>query len=407
MHQMAPSLRNKALVVTALSLIAWLLWSETRTIHHPWADLSRGAYTDHFSHMNAARVFPRVGLDLWRRGPRTYLPELQGEALARMPADIRAGGSYSGGVYLLPGLPADKPWVTSWAHNPRLYPPGDLVLVAPIAALYEWTDLSLAQANRLLIALFLVFTHIGLFFALQLALREGGLSTPLLWICLLLVYSESVHWALEGFYDFSVATPLLLCVGYLRRRRALAAAVAYCAAAFIHFRALFFAPYAIYAAWMFLQDAQWRGFTRRHWLAVLAMLPLTAGVFVVFGILSPVLTKLPVNNPVNVLVQPLTATLIVVFGLIVMAAAGLIVRARAWLDLAMLVWMAGMLATLREAYYWHINILLIWLVMPVVRARRGGDESVRGARLLVLTYAGTTVFRNLLWPVWVELLWRA
>ena len=58
---------RKALIVTLISLSVWLTWSAVRRVGHPWADLSNGVYTDHFSHMNTARVFPRVGRDLWRK----------------------------------------------------------------------------------------------------------------------------------------------------------------------------------------------------------------------------------------------------------------------------------------------------------------------------------------------------
>ena len=58
---------RKALIVTLISLAAWMAWSATRRVAHPWADMSKGVYTDHFSHMNTTRVFPRIGRDLWRK----------------------------------------------------------------------------------------------------------------------------------------------------------------------------------------------------------------------------------------------------------------------------------------------------------------------------------------------------
>ena len=53
----------------------------------------------------------------------------------------------------------------------------------------------------------------------------------------LLVWFPVVHWTLEGFYDVAMIAPLLLCWRYLGQRRGLAAGVAFCAAAFLHFRA--------------------------------------------------------------------------------------------------------------------------------------------------------------------------
>ena len=67
-------IRRRVLVLTVAS---WLLWSaamELRTPRHPWADLSNGWFSDHYSHLNAARALPRVGLDLYRRGAAEDFP---------------------------------------------------------------------------------------------------------------------------------------------------------------------------------------------------------------------------------------------------------------------------------------------------------------------------------------------
>ena len=69
--------------------------------------------------------------------------------------------------------------------------------------------------------------------------------------------------------------------------------------------------------------------------------------------------------------------------------------------------MRWLLLTLRLAFQWHVTILIVWLVMPVLRARCNSEEMVRGARLLVLSSAAFIMFRNSMWPFWIELLWRA
>src|SRR4051812_34116403 len=121
---MAPVLR-RALLAAAISLAALLLWNGLRTFTHPWGALSGGQYTDHFSHMNAARAFPRVGLDLWRE-PATALSRAPTEEeRAAWPDDVHPGGRWKGTTTVVDGWPVTKPWVTSWGHKPRLYPPGD------------------------------------------------------------------------------------------------------------------------------------------------------------------------------------------------------------------------------------------------------------------------------------------
>ena len=60
------SAHTRALMLTLASLVFWSLWNAERKFDHPWGDMSAGTFTDHLSHMNAARLFPRVGCDLWR-----------------------------------------------------------------------------------------------------------------------------------------------------------------------------------------------------------------------------------------------------------------------------------------------------------------------------------------------------
>src|SRR5512133_1313254 len=91
--------RRKALLLTLVSLLGWSLWNGLRKYEHAWGDLSQGKFTDHFSHMNAARVFPNMGLDIWRKPIATKYRTLDYSELAELPEDVRAGGSLTGGVF--------------------------------------------------------------------------------------------------------------------------------------------------------------------------------------------------------------------------------------------------------------------------------------------------------------------
>src|SRR5512133_2289130 len=101
LSHLSPS--RKALVVTLISLSAWMAWSAGRRVSHPWADLSNGGYTDHFSHMNTTRVFPRIGRDLWRKSIADQFSTLSDEQMKQLPGDVQVGGSSTGGVYHVPG----------------------------------------------------------------------------------------------------------------------------------------------------------------------------------------------------------------------------------------------------------------------------------------------------------------
>jgi hypothetical protein len=387
-------------------LVGWLSFSALRPVAHPWGDLARGAFTDHFSHMNAARAFPRIGLDIYRRGPMLLYPPVSGTELTELPEDVKYGGSWTGGIYPMPGGTWDKPWVTSWSGFPRPYPPGDLLLVAPIAYLYDQTDLSFTQANRLLILLFLIYTHVGVFFASRMVLREASLATPVLWLCWALLYSETIHDTLDGFYDFSVATPLLLCFEYLRARRGLAAAVAFCAGAFIHFRVLFLAPLSLYAAYLFVRERQWRGFGWKQGLAVAVAAGLTFCTLGTFWLVTPALRQMTVTNPANMWVQPISAPAVLWLLAVVLLLAAVLTYARAFFDLAILLWLGVMYLSLREAQPWHILIIAVWLIAPVLHVRPRGEEAVRVVRLFFIYYVAMFLLRNPLWPnYWMYMLW--
>src|ERR1700758_5267618 len=78
-----------ALVVTLTSLLLCLGLRAVIVPCHPFGDLSGGGFSDHFSHMNAARLFCRVGLDIWRRPIKSQLPEVTPEEKSRLPADLQ------------------------------------------------------------------------------------------------------------------------------------------------------------------------------------------------------------------------------------------------------------------------------------------------------------------------------
>jgi hypothetical protein len=406
LHAFCATHTGRAFVFSALSLILCLSWGGLRTLPHPWADLSRGSFTDHFSHMNAARAFSELGLQIYRQGPMLMYPPIVGEELAKLPRDTQFGGSWTGGVYPMPGSSWDKPWVTSWSGYPRPYPPGDLLLVAPIAFLYERTDLSFAGANRLLIMLFLIYAHVGVFFGTRLVLREASLATPVLWGAWALVYLEGVHHTLEGFYDFAAAAPLFLCFDFLRARRGLAAAVAYCAAAVIHFRVLFLAPLSLYAVYIFVRDRQWQRFGVKQALAAFAVLSLSFVTLGTFWLVTPALRQMTVTNAANVWVQPLMSPGVLWLSAVVLLATAILVYARAYFDAFIALWLGVMYLSLREVQPWHSLIVATWLIAPVWHARPRAEEAVRSARLFMFSFITILFLRNPLWPnYWMPLLW--
>jgi hypothetical protein len=397
---------HRALALILISLCLWEGWEGLHVFSHPWGDLKGTTYTDHFSHMNAARVFPRVGIEIWRRSVDRLFRSLTPAELASMPKDIQAGGSFSGGVFHVPGWPMGKPLVTSWSNIPRNYPPGDMLLVAPIAILYHYTDLSFTTANRLLLMLFLVYAHVALFLFFKLLpdfVPDNSSLVSVQAITAAVVYMEVIHWTLEGFYDAAALAPLVLCGWYIRQRKGLPAIAAFCLAAFIHFRAFFLAPLPVYALILIIRERQWRSWSVRQWF-ILAMAGALGSVSIgVFYILWPSLRRLPIDNPINLLNNPawLTWILLPIFLSFACLVARQLLRLQAWLDFAVFVWMAIMMLSLHEAYPWHtILALMPWLCSPPSVIEPSGAVRIQWIRLLVFAGSIGLVFSYEPFAIW-------
>jgi hypothetical protein len=355
-------------------------------------------YTDHFSHMNTARVFPRIGRDLWRKSISEQFRTLTDEETKALPADLQGGASSTGGLYYVPGWNKSKPLATSWSGKSRMYPPGDLVLVAPISALYHYTKISFSDTNRLLIVWFVVLAHVSLFCFLL--LHFEGQRTGVEWLALFFLYSYMMRWTLEGFYDAATMGPLILSARYLGQRRGLAALVAYCVAAFIHFRAFFLAPWSIYAIFLIVKDRQWRTWAWRDVPAMLVALFFAATSLYVFYLDIPHLKASWPNNPLFSTASDTNLSLAWTFKVILVGAMVFLLGARAWWDALVLAWLGLIMFSLREFYWWHMLVPMTWIAAP---ARR---ELVRGVRIAFFVTATTLVLKETLAPTWIQSLYR-
>jgi hypothetical protein len=357
-----PSAYRQALALTLISALGWSTWNWARAFTHPWGDLGHGRYSDHFSHMNAARVFPRIGLDLWRVPIANKFRLLTAEQLDHEPPDIRLGASDTGGVYDVPGWPEGKPLAMSWSNKTRMYPPGDMLLVAPIAALYHYTNLSFGGACHLLIGWFIVLAHPALFFFF-LMLFEGK-SRVIDWLGCFFAYVLIMYWTLQGFYDAAAITPLILCARYLGQGRGLAAGVAYCAAAIVHFRVFFQAPWAMVAAGMMVRDRFWQRLHRRQVVAIGVAATLACISLYVFWLDWASLGKVEINNPLRPDGGEYNAHMTWICAIILGVCGLAFLISRSWLDLVSLAWLGLVLFRLREFYLWHLLISVAWIAAP-------------------------------------------
>jgi hypothetical protein len=323
-------------------------------------------FSDHLTHMNAARLFPRVGTALWRTPVDQLVPPASAAEIARAPADVQAFG----GIRTVPGWPADKPFVGTWVNLARPYPPGVFLLVAPVAALYHETALSFSAACHLLILVFLAGAHLAFYFAWRNAPDRGRL----LYVAAALVaYVYVAFWTMRGFYDAAAVAPLIVCGAAFDRRRWLAVCAAFAIALFIHYRALFYAPWLLVAAWGLARDRAWRSWSRGDWAVVCGAVSLGALSLYTFALVTPTLGQVPLANPVHP--GDLHAVPVIAFGASVALAAALFIRQASRLDLVMLVWMTLMLIAIRQLQAWHAFIFVPWVLAPAA------SNAVRAGRI--------------------------
>jgi hypothetical protein len=395
MNELTPARRAKGIVI--VSLVLWTAWVFFGPKKHPFGDLSNGNYTDHLSNMNCARVFPRVGIDLWRKPVSEMFPELTPEERARLPDDVWAGASETGGIYKVPGWPEKKPLATSWSHQPRLYPPGEILLFAPISLIYHYTPLPAWWANRCALFICVLAAHAAFYLLLAAYLTGGnGCQAPSL-IALFIVYSISINWSLQGFYDMAAVVPLLLCGKYTLESRRVDALLAYSASVAIHYRAFIFAPISLWAIFGILRNREWINWNRAEWFKIAVALGLTAASLSTFVIVWPVISRGPINNPVNLWAASGQNSLLSVNVVVFAAAMLAFAWRRDFFDCVILMAFALYLVSVRDVRPWHILVPLAWVGLPVLVP--GGSEPryfafVRDVRLVVLLLASTTVFEN-------------
>jgi hypothetical protein len=378
--------RRWALALTACSFLGWSSWELMRPPGNAFMDLS-GRFTDHFSHMSAARLFTRYGVDIWRVPLNRLLQRPTAAQRAALPADtLRCLDC----PFIAPGW--RKPVVENWSHVVRLYPPGDLVLMAPVAGLYHFTSISLVTANRLLLVLILGFAHAGLFLLLDglltstPAVRDGSL------LAAYLGFNCVLHWSLEGFYDSVLLVPLLLCWRFLGERRGLAAAIAYCAAAFLHFRAYYYAPWVLWALLLIVRDRQWKRWRARDWSAAAAALLLGAASLTMFVLILPGLLAFPDrSNPLLLAASRGLSPTLTTGAVIALAAIAVFLWAGSRIDALTLGWMGLVLTHVRQSGMWYPVAVVPWMVAPPRLDRPERAPLVFQVRVLVFLFLALVV----------------
>lgn len=388
-----------ALLLVGLSFCGFVAREFLRPYQPPFGGLHGWTYSDHYSHMNAARLLTVCGTCVWTKPVRDMYPALDAEQRQRVDPELRPYLPRLTEFFFVPGWAPDKQLLINWSHLPRPYPPGVYLLVAPVALAYHFTGMSFFEASRWLHVLFLLFAHAGLYVLLRGALEGRVRPAEIGLLGGVLVAVEFIRWAVEGFYDGVLLAPLVLCGFYLRERRGLAAVVAYCVAAFLHYRTFFLAPLVLYALYLIVKEKQWRQWRGHAWAGVALAGVLGGASLYTFWLVSPWLGRFPATNPLRWISGNGIALQVVLAGVLAAAA---FLYARAWLDVALLGWFVLMVSRVVQTQPWHALALVAWLALPAWTALSQRTGLVRDARFITVWMLASGVYGDgLLPPYWM------
>lgn len=377
---------RRALALTLLSLTFWTAWNYARPSCHMFADFSCGAFTDHFSHVGLARVFPTVGFDIYR-GPRGELGRpLTPEEQAALPEDIRT----LGGLRTFDGWRTDKPYLSTWPTIPSFYPPGDLVMFAPVAAAYSFTDMSFTDMNLATIELLIVYAHVSVFLMLLVNSRRPGRGAADA-LALLIAYVLIMRSTIEGFYDGGWIAPLVIAPLFMVRRAGLQTMTLFAASAFAHYRGLFLLPWGVQGAVDFVRGREWRSWTIQKSALAAATVVMGGLAATTFFIAREAMSQHQMTNIFNPSLDSFHRNDLVTLAIVTLPGALVFAKRRAWLELATLVWVVALITQLPETYSWDSLALVPWLVAPSLSPHRD-DPVVRGVRTATVFLIAVVVF---------------
>ncbi len=377
-------------------MVGWTFYLANQPRAHLLGDLSRGWYSDHCSHMGAARALVFGGVNLWATPIRDALPKLTLEESSRLPVDLQPFCAVARAeCYRIEGAPA-KPVIANWSHLARPYPPGDVVAVLPVAVLYEWTALSFTQACHLLIWLFVLYAHLASYFFL----RAAKSLKPHALVPSLLLFVAAVHWALEGFYDSVAIIPLALMATCVARQRWLSGLLAFSVACFFHYRSFIYGPWAIWMAWQLLAGGAWRSWRSREWTMAALTCCFAVASLGSFAVVSPALSSFPLDNPLSSAAWNWNERMGLVTALV--AATAMLLWSRSFLDVAVLLFIGWFVVSIRQAFAWHAVMLMPWLILREARLGEAQRALADTVKLLVVLLLGVIAFRENFIPSWVS-----
>ncbi|MFN2586619.1 MAG: hypothetical protein ABR613_00685 [Actinomycetota bacterium] len=338
--------------------------------------------------MGLARVFTRVGFDIYD-GPRGELGRpLTPEEQAALPEDLRPKGD----LRTIDGWPADKPLVITWPTIPSFYPPGDLVMFAPVAAAYSFTGMSFTEMNLATIELLLVYAHVTIFLMLLVNARSPARGATEA-LPIVLAYFLIIRWTIDGFYDGGWIAPLVVAPLFIVRRAGLQTMTLFALSLFAHYRALFLLPWGVRGLVDFVRGREWGSWSLRKTAmagTTLVMGGLAAATFLVS---REAISQHQMTSIFNPSYASFQRDSLIALGLVTIPGALVFAWRRAWLELLTLLWVVALITQLPETYPWDVLALVPWLVAPAL-SPSAEDSVVRQVRTATVFLIGVVAFTS-------------
>jgi hypothetical protein len=150
-----------------------------------------------------------------------------------------------------------------------------------------------------------------------------------------------------------------------------------------------------------LRDQFWNRLGWRGAVALAAAVLCGVSSLYTFWLDWPSLRDVALFNPIHLGDQAQNPAMIWNLKIVILVCAGALIWSRAWLDLAVLAWLALIMSVLREFEVWHLVIPMAWIAAPIRR------NYVRAIRLAFLLTVMALVFGDWFSPSWMgRLYWN-
>jgi hypothetical protein len=239
-----------------------------------WSLEISGNYTDHISHLNAARVAILVGTDIYTKTIDSIFTEL---------------GMFGNGLHQRIG----------WSLFPRAYPPGVYLLHIPFATLI---DIGIDHDTIALILplVYLVFTCLLLHDALKRVTEQLDNKGPRT-AAIALLFIPMAQWTLFGFYDAIAVYCIYISLVKYADKRFGTSFLFFSFALLLHYRSLWYIFFGALTFGSFLTiELRQKGLGLRNSAYLLGGLAVSAASFASFLTLLPLLQDFSGQSALNI-----------------------------------------------------------------------------------------------------------